>query len=323
MTPYCTAPRRSYEKTYHRHLRRNRLLIGAVFGADPIARSQLRRTVDPSERSATGSILLRQHHNQQIFEATITGLGEESFGLFTGPKSNFSTGCCIYAVAPLDRSNVKKGKWSRRLVGIDGAPAELVNLGVDNLQDLAGSEAEISSPKVNNLIQGITNVVGNVTNIIVGIQVPAGNITNEVASSLWAPLYPLSLDPNANSYLRKTTILPPVGTPAPSPGAKAKLTVRFKGGLGRSTFDISASKLTRGQVYHAWIANSTNQVDFILIDAGTLTSSKNASTFRYTRDTRYGDPLPQQARDSGDLSGRVIQIRDEFGRFIHLEGVIP
>ena len=100
------------------------------------------------------------------------------------------------------------------------------------------------------------------------------------------------------------------------------MTLRFKGTSGESVFDIKATRLEAGQAYHVWVANSTNQNSFLLIDAGTMTTSKFGSSARFLRDTRFGDPLPQQARDAGDLSGNVVEIRDEFD-FVHLQGVLP
>jgi hypothetical protein len=161
-----------------------------------------------------------------------------------------------------------------------------------------------------------------VTNIVTGIPVPTPNVTNVVAVILWAPLYAPTVDPGAGSYLRKDTMIPLAVAP-PSPGAKGTIAVRFKGTLGESVFDVKASKLTPGQVYHVYIADSTNQNTFVLIDAGTMTTSKSGSTARFLRDTRFGDPLPQQVRDAGDLSGRIIEIRDDFGIFIHLQGIVP
>jgi len=294
------------------------------FAQTLISRSQLRRTVDPSERSASGTIILTvTAEGRQIMQTHVTGLAVDSFALFYSPYSTPTTDCCIYALAPLDRANSKKGTWTRRLAGTGGAPPELERISILDLGDLDGQSADIAEPAANNLVQQITNVVGNVTNIITGILVPTPEITNSVNSILWAPLYAPTANPGAGSYVRKGTMAPPEDVPPPSPGAKAKITVRFKGPQGDSVFDIQASKLTRGQVYHVYVADRTNQDVFVLIDAGTMTTSKSGATARFLRDTKFGDPLPQQARDAGDLSGRVVEIRDEFGDFIHLVGLVP
>lgn len=209
-----------------------------------------------------------------------------------------------------------------QLTGNGSAPPELVNIGIANLSDLAGTSADIAKPEENNLILTVTNVVGSVTNVITtGIPVPTPDVTNIVAVILWAPLYAPTADPGAGSYLRKGTMVRTVVPP--SPNAKGTMTLRFKGTSGESVFDVKASKLTPGQVYHVYIADSTNQSTFVLIDAGTMTTSKSGSSARFLRDTRFGDPLPQQVRDAGDLSGRVVEIRDDFGTFIHLQGIVP
>ncbi len=289
-----------------------------------ISRSQLRRTADPSQRSATGQVILKvDTKGTQTMQTDIRGLCNEcSFGLFSAPYPSFSTNCCTEAIAPLGLDNAKKGAWSRRLTGNGSAPPELQNDGIANLSDLAGTRADIAKPERDNLILTITNVVEGVTNIVTGIPVPTPNVTNVVAVILWAPLYAPTVDPGAGSYLRKGTMIPLAVAP-PSPGAKGTIAVRFKGTLGESVFDVKASKLTPGQVYHVYIADSTNQNTFVLIDAGTMTTSKSGSTARFLRDTRFGDPLPQQVRDAGDLSGRIIEIRDDFGIFIHLQGIVP
>jgi hypothetical protein len=288
-----------------------------------ISRSQLRRTSDPSQRSATGQVILKvDSKGVQTMETDIRGLCNQcSFGLFVAPFPTFGTNCCTFDVAPLGRLNSKKGTWSRRLTGNGSAPNELVNLGFNNLSDLDGLRTDIAQPEVNNEILTITNVVGVVTNIVMGIPVPTPNVTNIVGVILWAPLYAPTANPTARSYVRKGTMERTVVPP--SPHAKGTMALRFKGTSGESVFDIKATQLEAGQVYHVWIADSTNQTTFLLIDAGTMTTSKSGSSARFLRDTRFGDPLPQQARDAGDLSGRVVQIRDDFGDFIHLQGVLP
>jgi hypothetical protein len=286
-----------------------------------ISRSQLRRTADPSARSATGKIVLEVNaKGVQTFEMDVTGLEPDSFAGFVAPFSNFNTDCCIFAVAPLGRVNSKKGTWSRRLTGTGAAPTELVNLGFNNLNDLDGLRGDVGIPGVLNEIMTITNVVGGVTNIIVGIPVPTPNVTNLVGVILWAPLYAPTVNPSARSYVRKGTMVRTIVPP--SPHAKGTMAIRFNGTSGESIFDIKATGLEAGQAYHVWVANSTNQNTFVLIDAGTMTPSKFGSTGRLLRDTRFGDPLPQQARDAGDLSGRVVEIRDEFD-FVHLQGILP
>jgi hypothetical protein len=90
-------------------------------------------------------------------------------------------------------------------------------------------------------------------------------------------------------------------------------------------FEVDVFNLPRGQNPHVFIADSTSTTDYNLIDAGTLTPSPTGRTDRYKRDTQFGDPMPQQVRDAGDLSGHIIQILDLNGNppFIYLQGTIP
>jgi hypothetical protein len=262
----------------------------------------------------------------ETVEFRIRGLNQDSFATYLGlePKVPFDeaefTNKFVYSVAPLDRTDTKKGNWYRRLTGIGEAPTEIPF--ITHVDDLANTHFEVGYVSDNKLIMGVTNVIGNVTNIIVGIPVPTPDLTNTVSTFFWAPLHALTAKPSAASYRRKGLLSSPDVTP-PSPGATARISVRYSGNDGRSVFDIRASKLLRGQEYHVWIADTTNQTSFVLIDAGIMTPSPSAGTVRFVRDTKFGDPLPQQERDAGDLSHRVIQIRDKNARFIHLEGVIP
>jgi hypothetical protein len=291
-----------------------------AFGQNLVSRSQLRRTVDPSERSATGEIILTVDNNgKQTMQANVGGLGLEAFALFQAPYATFVTNCCTDGIAPLNQLNVAKGTWSRLVTGTNAPPPELINLGYANLSDLDGTRADIAGPaSVLSEIVTSTNIVGNTTNLVMGIPVPTPVVTNIVQTVLWAPLYAPSADPSSRSYLRKGTLsLPDV---PPGPGAKATVTVRFNGSSGESIFDVRATHLERGQVYQVWIADTTNQTSYVLIDAGTMTSI--SSSARYLRDTKFGDPLPQQVRDAGDLSGHIIEIRDQFD-FVYLTGLVP
>ena len=59
-----------------------------------------------------------------------------------------------------------------------------------------------------------------------------------------------------------------------------------------------------------------------MMPINTLTQRNLGSTATFVRDTIFGDPLPLQARDIGDLSGRLLQIRDAFD-IVHLQGLMP
>jgi hypothetical protein len=294
------------------------------------SRSDLRRVVDPSGRSAVGSVHLSMDIStgKETVDFFVTGLSQDSISLGFSPEPSFPfqeadiTNFFVYSVAPVDRINVKKGSWARHLEAIGGSPAEIPF--ITDLSQATGTCMSIGRVDDPRFIMGVTNVVGNTTNVIFGIPVPLPNVTNTVNTSFWVPLYAPIANPAARSYSRKGTLAPPLNTP-PSPGAKGTILIRFNGAQGHSQFDLRASNLVRGQTLHVFIADSTNQNTFVLVDAGTLTLKGNGSSARFLRDTRFGDPLPQQARDPGDLSGRVIQVLDENGNppFIYLEGVIP
>jgi len=85
---------------------------------------------------------------------------------------------------------------------------------------------------------------------------------------------------------------------------------------------VRAVNLTHGQQYTLFVANSTNQDKTVMIPVDNMTQNELGSTARLVRDTQFADPLPQQARDIGDLSGRIVQIRDAFD-FVHLQGIMP
>ena len=87
-------------------------------------------------------------------------------------------------------------------------------------------------------------------------------------------------------------------------------------------FDVQAVNLTPGQQYTLFVADSTSQVITVMIPVDTMTQVNLGSTASLVRDTQFADPLPQQARDVGDLSGRLIQIRDAFD-YVHLQGIVP
>jgi hypothetical protein len=300
---------------------------GATFAQNLVARSQFRRTVDPSERSATGTLVMRENGSLETVQIEIRGLAEDSFASYFSPNPNFpldeisiDTNFFVYSVAPLDRTNLKKGNWASHLVGTNEAPP-LIPF-ITDLSQVGGNLFSIGKATTINTITTITNVIGNITNIVNGIPVPMQDKTNMVTTILWAPAPALSANPGAPSYRQMVELAIP--DPPPVPNAKGFVKYSFNGRTGRSIFEVDVSNLVRGQTPHVFIADSTN-VTYNLIDAGTMTPSPSGRTDTYIRDTQFGDPLPQQARDAGDLSGRVIQILDLNGNppFVYLEGVIP
>jgi hypothetical protein len=287
--------------------------------ADGYANSQLRRTVDPSERSAAGTVNFTVQGLKQTCSVQIEGLGETDFGIFVSAAATPDTNTPIYAVAPLDRTNEKKGAWSRKFASNNGlAPLEFP---VDDLHALSGGILVIGKADTQLLETGVTNVVNGATNIVVGIPLPLPDSTNIVGGVLWAPIPMLTANPSDFSYSAKVKVLPPED-PAPSPKAKATAKIRFNGASGQSVLDIRAKGLVRGQTYTVYVGDSTNQPPAVLIPAGTMEPNKNSTQFSFIRDTAYGDPLPQQVRDVVELSGRRVDVRDNFGNN-HLSFILP
>ena len=300
-----------------------------------VARTQLRRTTDPSTRAARGSVVMTIDGNgHQIFRVDVTGLGEDNFGPFLRLEPIVSTNIVrTLPLSPLDRTNVKKGNWSRRLVGTGQAPEDIIPF-FGELTDLDGNIVTVAQPGINNVTtiftnvvggvtnisSGVTNIVGGVTNVIDGIVIPNPGQVGEIFSALWAPLPQLTTKPNLLSYHRHGKLFV-VGDA--SSHAKGTVRISFTGATGRSVLDVRVVNLTHGQQYTLFVANSTNQDMTVMIPAGTLTQNGDlGAVASFVRDTQFADPLPQQARDIGDLSGRIIQIRDAFD-VVHMQGIMP
>jgi len=310
-------------------------------GGTLIARSQLRRVVDLSPRSAVGSVVASIDSNgKETFQVDVKKLGEANFTLFVYDEPSPTTNLVFGAdLPPLARTNVKKGTWSRKLVGLGEAPTDFLPF-VGNLASLDNTSLDISQPGVptvttiftniiagvTNIDMGVTNVVGNVTNIIEGIVIPNPGQTGQVFSVLWAPLYGLTTDPSALSYHRHGEL---VAIGDASPKAVGSMNISFNGNSGRSVLKIRAANLTPGQQYTLFIANTTNHDFTVMLPVDNMTQKDLGSTATFVRDTQFGDPLPKlgdpspvQARDIGDLSGHIVQIRDAFD-VVHLQGDMP
>ena len=312
----------------------------AAGGGTLIAHSQLRRTVDPSPRSAVGSVLAMIDGNgKETFQVSITKLGAANFGPFLRVEPNFTTNPVpTLPLAPLNRTSIKKGAWSRTYIGTGQAPDDILPF-FGNLSQLSNTELDVSQPGrpefttvftniiagVTNIVLGVTNVVGNVTNIIDGIVIPNPGQTGTIFSAMWAPLYGLTDTPNLLSYHRKSKL---VAIGDASPKASATVNISFNGNTGRSMLKIQASNLTPGQQYTLFVANTTNHDTTVMIPVDNMTQKNLGSKATFVRDTQFGDPLPKlgdvpvQARDIGDLSGHIVQIRDAFDT-VHLQGDMP
>ena len=310
-------------------------------GGTLIARSQLRRVADPSPRSAVGSVVAMIDSNgKETFQVDVTRLGEANFGPSIDLEPSITTNVIpVLPLAPLDRTGIKKGTWTRKYVGVGEAPADILPF-FDDLTELDGTSLTVSSPDipfvttiftniiagVTNIDMGVTNVVGNVTNIIDGIVIPNPGQVGHVFSVLWAPLYSLTTDPGGLSYHRHGQL---VAVGDGSPKAVGTMNISFNGNTGRSVLKIRAANLTPGQQYTLFIANTTNHDMTVMLPVDNMTQKNLGSTATFVRDTQFGDPLPKtgdpvpvQARDIGDLSGHIVQIRDAFD-FVHLQGDMP
>jgi hypothetical protein len=293
------------------------------------ARSQFRRTVDPSERSTVGTLLLRKQGSLETVDVAIRGLAQDSFAVYYSPNPNFplssfevTSNFFVYSVSPLDRSNLKKGNWSVHLAGTNEAPPLIPTQFITDLDQIGADQFSIGKVTDIQTIVSVTNVIGNITNVIQGIPVPLQHRTNIVSVSMWAPAPALTANPRSLSYRAKGLLTTPAVPPVPK--ARGFVRYRFDGQSGRSVFEVQVFNLPRGQTPHVFIADSLSPTNN-LTDAGTMTPTPSGRKDRYIRDTQFGDPLPQQARDAGDLAGRVIQILDLNGNppFVYLEGNIP
>jgi hypothetical protein len=304
-----------------------------------IERTQLRRTVDPSERNgATGSVTRRiTPDGKQTVEVQIKGLGKDQYALFGSDCATSSTNCLLGGISLINRTSAKTGTWSRKLVGINSAPAEFVEFGFTNLADFAIGSLKIAQPNipgivtsvtnivdgVTNIVGSVTNIVGSVTNIVLGIPLPVIGQTGNVLATLWTPVRPMTTKPNLLSYQLTANLYVPNVLAPPSPDATGKVKARFTGTQGRSVLEVRAQGLIQGQKYSVFIANQmTNLAEIIMIPAGDLPTNKTGKVTTFIRDTQYADPLPQQVGNIEELTGRYIEIRDSFYN-VHLEGIIP
>jgi hypothetical protein len=299
-----------------------------------ISRSQFRRTVDPSPRAAYGALELKiDAKGNETLKASIKRFGQNNLSLFFREEPHFTTNYVTGVILPpLDRSDPKKGTWSRTLIGANQSPVDFLPF-FPHLTDLAGNSMDASQPSiptvtttftniiagVTNISMGVTNIIGNVTNVINGIAIPNPGQTGEVFAVLWAPVYGLTNKPSLLNY-RGSSTLSAVGTASPT--ARGKVKIRFSGATGRSVLDVRTSKLTRGQEYTLFIADRTNTDMYAMIPVDKMVQRDLGSTATLVRDTHFGDPLPHTTRDIGDLSNRLIEVRDEF-KIVHLRGIMP
>lgn len=283
----------------------------AQTSVNPIDREQFRRTVDPSNPGPFGTLIMKKSGATQTAQVKIQNLGGESWGVFLSDAPTFNTNALFRFVAQLDRTDEKHGIWLRKFSHTGGAPVEFE---VEDLDFLAGKQIDIAQPGPTNIVGGVTNIVGTVTNIVGGVT----NFTVNVV--LWAPVNTLTTDPSAENYTAKSTLHIPSEPLIPSPKAKGTVVTKFSRTTGQSVLNLHATGLLRGQVYTVYIEDGVET--FMFVAAGSLVLDKEGTGGKFVRDTKLGDPLPQQARKVGDLTGRTIVIVDAFDD-IYLIGTIP
>jgi hypothetical protein len=301
-------------------------------GGKILARSQFRQTTDPgqfqqppphSAPGPAGKLLLFENGGQQLFGVQIKQLDLTDVSIQLSTNSFFDdTNSPVQYVAPLNRTGAKLGNWSQKLTGMNGAPPQFQVLGVDDLTDLSDLRSiQISTPGFTNVVGGTnfiecTQVVTNGMTITVCFTNIVGGATNIFVNSyLWAPVPPLVAKPSVFSFKRKISMDLP-GIP-PSPHARGKMLFSYNGSQGRSLLDVHVSGLAQGQTYALWMSDggtNVNSGEFVLTSGG--------SDGKYRRDTKRGDPLPNQASTTADITGRVFTVQDAFG-VVHLIGTDP
>ncbi|MGO9526470.1 MAG: hypothetical protein ACLP0A_02730 [Verrucomicrobiia bacterium] len=314
------------------------------------ATSQFQREVDTPSPGPSGLAVLEEKGSVQIFSVTANNLSGPSggsggssasnaaFGVFISTANNTNTPVSLIGPMNLLGTN---DTWVLKYEGVGAAPAQL---GVADLQELSGLYLVIGNPGPTNIVGGstnivdcVTNIVGCVTNIIDGLTnivdcVPEidgcvtnidGGVTNFFANTvLFAQIPPFTTKAEAPHYNLKshlTTLSIP-----PNPIEKGYVKTVFTGSTGHSFFDLYAHNLSGGQPYSIFIEyHIPSPASTIMSNIGPLAISTNEiHAGSYTRDTRRGETLPFSSATVSNLSGRAIQIRDEFDE-IHLEGTIP
>ncbi|MDW8344819.1 MAG: hypothetical protein RMM51_10050, partial [Verrucomicrobiae bacterium] len=267
------------------------------------ATTQFRRTAENDERSAVGDARLRQTPSLQSVDVMIRQLAAESFRIYVTTNANpqFNTNDFVFTVAALDRTNARRGQWQRRLRGQSQAPDELLAR-FANVADMGGRQLVIARPGpdilvsitntfgcVTNISAGTTNILCR-TNILTGVPLFDPAVTGTVSAVLWAPIPEFLQRPGISNYTRRANLSLPPGIPL-SPKATGTIRTRFNNATGQCVFEVRASGLTRGQVYSVWIEDESGTV---LLKAGDMKLRGDGAMAYFVRDTRFGDPMPQQ-----------------------------
>ena len=296
-------------------------------GINGVAQSQLRRTVDPSPRGATGTIILKENKGKQFVSITVKNLGLMSLGSALGATNSFNTNSLLGLISPLGRAAKNKGNWSRTFGPTNAAPDQF-EFFVENIDELAGTRIDIvSAPPTTNIVGGVTNIINGVTNVVNGVtnvtggvsEIVGGNTNLTFSAYLWAPVPELMAKPAVSNFSKHAKLTLPE-PPLYSTKAAGNVKIQFNATQGRSVLDIQASGLLAGQVYSVWLAADGGNTNFS--NVGTMTVNKSGTNARFLRDTKFGDPLPEQAPDASQFLGRDFFIKDDFGD-VYLIGSIP
>jgi hypothetical protein len=325
--------------------------VASTLGAPPIyATSTFQREVDTPSPGPFGTAVLEEKGSDQIFSVTINNLSGASSGSGGGSASNASFGVFISTanntntpvslIGPMNLLGTND-TWVLKYEGVGAAPAQL---GIANLQELSGQYLVIGNPGptnitggatnivgctvdivgcVTDIVDGVTNIVGCVTNIVGCVTNIVGGATNFFANTVLSTQVPaFTTKAEAPHFNRKSALtLPSI---PPNPSEKGWVKTVFTGSTGRSFFDLYADNLSGGGAYSILIEfHIPSPSSTIMSNIGTLAiSTNNIHTGTYSCDTRLGETLPFGFPTVSNLSGRAIQIRDEFNE-IHLEGTIP
>ena len=251
------------------------------------------REVDTASPGPAGTALLKKQGTKQIFSVAVHDLAGTSYGVFVGPSNDTNTP--VFLISAMD-GQPATGNWVLNYRAVGGAPPQL---GVADLDDLAGSYLFIATPGQTNISNGVTNLF--------------------VDAVLFTQITPLTTKASATRYNLKSALTPPPVAP-PNPRTKGFVKTTYAGTIGRSVLNIFATRLSGGGAYTIFVQDSPSSQT--LTNIGSLVLSPETHTGTFRRDTRKGETLPFESPTVQDLSGRAIEIRDAFG-VTHLQGVIP
>jgi len=298
-------------------------------GGRIVARSQIRTTAaSPEAVNPIGSLILTEQGGQQVFSIRVKNLDVTDLGLYLSVTNFFDgTNSPVFGFAPLTRTNIKLGSWSRTLTGTGGAPPELQLLGIANLTDLSNVfSIDIGNPGATNILGG-TNFITCVQTSSNGVTITTcttniiGGATNILINTFaWAPVPPIVANPSVFSFHRNFPLERPTIPPDPHAGGKVRLS--YNGSIGRSLVDIDLHGLIPGQSYTLWLSDGGSNYAANVFSVSSGGTRGRGTVAHLHLDTTVGDSLPIQAPSTADLTGRVFSVRDGSG-FTYLIGALP